>query len=75
MRGNAEHMLLPTGRALDAPDHPLQYAHVLREARPDKTATVIGAEPVDTINLRQPRTGRLEAFAERKPVGEIVPMW
>src|SRR5690606_1106674 len=45
-RRDAEHVLDAVGPPLDAPDHPLEHAHVVAEARPDELAVLVGAEPV-----------------------------
>ena len=58
--------------ALDALDHPGQHAHVLGEARPDKLAGLIGAEPVDAEDPRQPGAAGRELVTQLQPVGEVL---
>jgi hypothetical protein len=57
-RAYAEYVFLASSTAFDPVNHPLEHAHVLAVARPDKLAVITFAEPVGGVDLGQLGAGR-----------------
>src|SRR5262252_135781 len=64
----ADGRLFSQGAAVRAIYHPLQHAHVLAEARPDKISVLVFAKPIHVKNLRR----SIQQTLHQDPVTEII---
>ena len=65
-------MLRSLGLAFDAVNHPLEHAHVVTVAGPNKLAVDSLAEPVHTVDLGQGVAGVFQLVLHVQPMLEVV---
>ena len=69
---HAHHVVGALACAFNAVNHPLQHAHVLAVAWPDKLAVVTFSKPVGGVDFRQDGTCFGQLFTHVQPVLEVV---